>query len=344
MRILIVDNFQMRRFGKEKVATSVKLHAGLIRGNHRVLTFSDRDVAALEATFGLRDLGRRGANRRLLETCDAWRPELIILGHCDIIRNETLREIRALVPDIRIAYRNVDPPFDPDNIAKVEHRRGVVDAIFMTTGGEFLRQFTAPGALAAFIPNPTDPSVEYFDTSLKPTADLPIDLIFCGVGNATDERVPVIGRLHEDLSSELTFHSYGMYGRDAIWGQKYDAVLGQTKMGLNLNRIEGHYLYSSARISQLMGNGLLTFIDRRGGYDRFFDDSNAVLFEGVDELLQQIRHFQHDDAARMAVAARGRDYYQAHFSGQRVGQFMIETVFELPHNTDYVWADQVFRG
>jgi hypothetical protein len=344
MRIIVVDGFQMRRFGKEKVATSVKLVNGLTRGNHRVLSFSDRDVAALESRLGLRDLGRRGANRRLIETCDAWRPDFLLLGHCDIIRNETLREIRALVPDIRIAYRNVDPPFDAENLKKVAHRRGVVDAIFMTTGGDFLRQYVAPGALAAFIPNPTDPAVEYFDVSGKPAAELPIDLIFCGVGNPSDERVPIVGRLHEELRDELAFHSYGMYGRPAIWGYEYDVALSRSKMGLNLNRIEGHYLYSSARISQLMGNGLLTFIDRRGGYARFFDASTAVLFEGTDELLERIRHFHRDDAARRDVAARGRAYYQSHFSGQRVGQFMIETVFELPYSADYVWADQVFRA
>ena len=344
MRIIVVDGFQMRRFGREKVATSVKLVNGLTRANHRVLMFSDRDVAALESKLGLRDLGRRAANRRLIETCDAWRPDFIILGHCDIIRNETLAAIRGLVPDVRIAYRNVDPPFDLENLAKVEHRRGVVDAIFMTTGGEFLRRFVAPGALAAFIPNPADPAVEYFDTSRKPGSALPIDLLFCGVGNATDERVPVIGRLHEQLRDELTFHSYGMYGRPAIWAYEYDKVLSQTKMGLNLNRIEGHYLYSSARISQLMGNGILTAIDRRGGYDRFFDDGNAVLFQGTEELLARIRHFHYDDAHRMAVASSGRDYYQTHFSGQRVGQFMIEATFGMPFSADYVWADQIFRA
>ena len=343
MRIIVVDGFQMRRFGREKVATSVKLVNGLTRANHRVLMFSDRDVAALESRLGLRDLGRRAANRRLIETADAWRPDLVILGHCDIIRNETLAAIRGLVPDVRIVYRNVDPPFDAENVKKIEHRRGAVDAIFMTTGGEFLRRFTAPGAPAAFIPNPTDPAVEYFNVAARPTAELPIDLIFCGVGNATDERVPIIGRLHEELRDEMIFHSYGMYGRPAIWAYEYDKVLGQTKMGLNLNRIEGHYLYSSARISQLMGNGVLTAIDRRGGYDRFFDDTNAVLFQGTDELLARIRHFHHDDAHRRTVAAAGRAYYQEHFSGQRIGQFMIEATFEMPFSADYVWADQVFR-
>lgn len=344
MRIIVVDGFQMRRFGREKVATSVKLVNGLTRANHRVLMFSDRDVAALESKLGLRDLGRRGANRRLIETADAWRPDFIILGHCDIIRNETLAAIRGLVPDVRIAYRNVDPPFDAENIKKVEHRHGVVDAIFMTTGGDWLRQFTAPGALAAFIPNPTDPAVEYFNTAAKAAADLPIDLIFCGVGNPSDERVPIIGRLHDELRDRMAFHSYGMYGRPAIWAYEYDTVLSQTKMGLNLNRIEGHYLYSSARISQLMGNGLLTFIDRRGGYDRFFNDGNAVLFQGTDELLARIRYFHAEDAHRMAVAAAGRDYYQTQFSGQKIGQFMIEATFDLPFSAEYVWADQVFRA
>jgi hypothetical protein len=69
-----------------------------------------------------------------------------------------------------------------------------------------------------------------------------------------------------------------------------------------------------------------------------------VLFLGTDELLARIRHFHHDDGHRMAVAASGRDYYQTHFCGQRVAQFMIETTFDLPHSADYVWADQVFRA
>jgi hypothetical protein len=97
-------------------------------------------------------------------------------------------------------------------------------------------------------------------------------------------------------------------------------------------------------MSQLMGNGLLTFTDHRSGYARFFDSEHAVLFQGPEDLLSKILAFQADDAARRQVAARGRAYYQEHFSSQRVGQFIVETTFGLPYSADYVWADQVYRA
>ena len=49
MRILQVDNWQWHRFGDLRVSTSRKLYHGLIRGNHKVLEFSDRDLARFEA-------------------------------------------------------------------------------------------------------------------------------------------------------------------------------------------------------------------------------------------------------------------------------------------------------
>lgn len=49
MRILHIDNIMIRRYGNTKVATGRKLFNGLIRNNHKVLEFSDRDIAHFEA-------------------------------------------------------------------------------------------------------------------------------------------------------------------------------------------------------------------------------------------------------------------------------------------------------
>ena len=43
-------------------------------------------------------------------------------------------------------------------------------------------------------------------------------------------------------------------------------------MGLNLSRTNSVKYYSSNRISSLIGNGLMTFIDRRTQLSDFFDD------------------------------------------------------------------------
>jgi len=136
MKILQVGYAQTRRWGKPRVSTEHKLYNGLVRNFHNVLHFSDRDVAAFLAPFGWRDLGKGKSNKKLVEVVDNFQPEMILLGHCDIISNETLNEIRKLIPSVRIAYRNVDPLFVPHNVEAIHRRKSIVDTIFVTTAGE----------------------------------------------------------------------------------------------------------------------------------------------------------------------------------------------------------------
>ncbi len=341
MRILHIDNIMIRRYGRTKVSTGRKLFNGLIRNNHKVLEFSDRDIAYYEAPFNIRDLGLRRCNRRLIETCDNFRPELIIMGHCDIIKNETLIEIKNLLPRVKIAYRNVDPPWEARNVEKIRQRMPVADAIFVTTGGKHLREFVTGNNIISYMPNPADPAVEDQNNAEKTGFDR--DLIFCGVGNITDDRYSFVQRLHATLDNELTFDSFGMHGHPAVWGRAYDEVLARSKMGLNLNRFEGWYLYSSARISQLMGNGIISFLSDQGNLQRFFSNRHAVFFKDFDDLVRKIRIYQADDAMRRETAANGRTFYHEHFGGLRVAQYIIETTCGLNYSYDYIWQDEIYR-
>lgn len=341
MRILHIDNIMIRRYGRTKVSTGRKLFNGLIRNNHKVLEFSDRDIAYYEAPFNIRDLGLRRCNRRLIETCENFRPELVIMGHCDIIKNKTLLEIKKLLPDTRIAYRNVDPVWEAQNVAKIRERMSVADAIFITTGGKHLQEFVTGKNTVSFMPNPTDPAVEDQNNAEKTKFDR--DLIFCGVGNTTDDRYDFVRNLHTSLDAELTFHSFGMHGHPAIWGRAYDEALAGSKMGLNLNRFEGWHLYSSARISQLMGNGILTYMSDQGHLQRFFSERHAVFFSDFDDLVKKIRTYQADDALRRETAAYGRSFYHEHFGSLRVAQFIVETTCGMSYSKDYLWQDEVYR-
>ena len=341
MRILQVDNWQWHRYGALRVSTSRKLYHGLIRQNHNVLEFSDRDLARYEAPLRIKPIGRRRANQRLLETCDNFQPEMILLGHADLIENRTLRDIKRQHPHLRIAYRNVDPLFNPRTVINIQRRCEVVDSIFITTGGDALKDFLRPKNTVSFMPNPCDPAVESHDNS--DATEFAWDVLFCGIGKSDDPRVAQVAGLKAALS-DMRFGVFGMHGNPPLWGVAYDQALANSKMALNLNRYEGDYLYSSARISQLMGNGILTFMHTSSGYQRFFKESEAVFFSNDTELQQQLRAFQNDDDARKAIAGQGRQVYQSEFSGQRVAQFIIETTFNLPYSTDYCWQDQVFRA
>jgi len=122
MRVLHIAYQQLRRYGKTRVSWAQKLTFGLIKNDHYTQVFSDRDVAAFEAPLGIRDLGKKAANKRLLEMVDAVEPDLVIAGHCDMITNDTLAEIKKRHPNCAIAHCNNDPLFVPSNVERIKYR------------------------------------------------------------------------------------------------------------------------------------------------------------------------------------------------------------------------------
>ena len=337
MKIVQAGSFQLRKYGKAKVSTELKLFNGFIRLNHNVQIFSERDTAAFEAPFGWRDLGRRKANRRLVETCLNFQPELLVLGHTDIIRNETLSEIRRGLPNLRIAYRNVDALYLEKNVARIRARAPFVDHLFLTTAGEEGRKIADEAAKVSYMPNPVDAAVEIFDNSQKGVEEFDRDLFFAGRGDPALPRFALLRTLKEKLAGELRMETFGFDGEPAIWGTDYDQVLEGSKMGLNLNREEGAYLASSSRVAQLLGNGILAFIHQSTGLTYFFKD-RAVFFEQEQDLIEKIRHYhQHDDERRRSASA-GCEYVHAEMSSERVAQFIIERTLGLPLSHDYPWS------
>ena len=330
----------LRNYGNTKFYTGYKFSNGIIRLNHRLLEFSDRDVARFESPFGIRPLGRRVANRKLIETCDNFKPDLILIGHCDIIRENTLREIRELLPQTKIAHWFLDALWNDRNIDRLNARANCVDSIFITTGGEALKQFCSGKNRVAFIPNPTDPAWESHNNAKKTKFER--DLVFCGVGAESDDRYELLDHLKNEIGDSLRFETYGLMGAPPAWGQAYDAILASSKMALNLNREEGWPLYSSDRLSQLIGNGLLTFMWDKADMRRLFNDDQVAFFRDKEELVRKIKQFHEDERLRQSVASNGHQRYHERFSAQRVMQFIIETTFELPFSHEYPWKDEIY--
>lgn len=341
MRILMVDNMQIRQYGNLKMGPGRKLVCAAIRDNHRLAEFSDRDIARFLAPLGIRSLGARLANRKLIQTALNFKPDLLFIGHCDYIRNGTLEAIRAALPSIRMAHFNIDPIWMDWHIRQIRERMPVTDAIFVTTGGEALQAFRTGKNVVAYMPNPSDPAMEIHDNSQKRA--FRHDLLFCGKEIAGDDRNAFLRGLESDLSGKLRFGIYGMFGYPPVWGARYEETLAESKMALNLNRREEWPLYSSDRIAHLMGNGILTFLSDRGGMGRFFSDGEAVFFHERGDLREKILYYQEHDGERQAVAAAGRARYHQLFDSRRTLKFMIETLLNEPYSENYEWVDHVFR-
>lgn len=339
MRVLHIAYQQLRRYGKTRVSWAQKLTHGLIKNDHFVQGFSDRDVAAFEAPFGWRDLGKGKANRRLLETVEAFDPDLVIAGHCDIISNETLEQIRQIRPGVALAHCNNDPLFVPENVEKIKHRAQVVDAVFISTGRKELSIFEGSRARVYHMPNPVDPAVENLDNSRKKKFE--IDLLFCSNSDDFTKRLELVKSLKDSLQEEMIFKTFGSFGDSPVWGRDYDRALSETKMGLNLNRQEGHYWYSSARMAQLAGNGILQFSHSSPRFDTLLPPESVVYFDSADDLRDKIREFHHDDVKRQSWAACAREFFHKEMNNKLYAQYILESSLLQPYSHDYAWAQDI---
>lgn len=334
MRILHVGNFGSRAKGAFLHSVAPKLSRGLVRAGHAVVDFSDRDAARAGSLLGNRKLGIGAANRALTRLVHDMQPALLLLGHADTIRAETLAALRRAFPAMRVLQWNVDPLFEPDNVARLRGKIDVVDATLVSTAGEALRAVARPGMRLGFLPNPVDFSIESGRADLQ--ADLPHDMFYaCG-----HPRSPLRTAFGQDWDMDIFLAELrrqvpglraklaGPEGQPNLAGAPYQAALESCATGLNLSRRQDALLYSSDRIAHMAGNGLAVLIDRATGYDRLFTAGQMGFFASMEELAALLRRLIADPAARQAMAQAGRARYHALFNETRVAEYVLDVAFD----------------
>ena len=98
-------------------------------------------------------------------------------------------------------------------------------------------------------------------------------------------------------------------------------------MGLNLSRGEPTKLYSSNRIASLMGNGLLTFIDRKTEFNKIFNDNEVNLYNTVGDLSDKINFFKKNEKSRIKIAKNGQKKYFKLFNEKKISKYIVEKSF-----------------
>jgi len=353
LRILLADNLMIRRYGNLRMGPGRKLMCGAIRNDWRICEFSDRDMARLLAPLGIRALGGKIANAKFLLCAKNFRPDVVLLGHCDYLRNSTLHAIRQALPGVKIAHFNVDPLWQESTRAQMAERMESCDALFATTAGDVLKTWLTPHNVVAYMPNPSDTSMEHEDNGVK--REFARDLFFAGNSREGDPRWELLAELLPKISGKMNVEIFGADAKFArraggakfspsVWGARYEEVLASSKMSLNLNRKEGDKWYSSDRIAHLMGYGILTFQSAANQMQRFFTDRETVWFEGAGDLADKLAFYQTHDDERAAIASAGRTAYHRLFNGERVLKFMVETMLGEECSEPYEWMEEVYRA
>ena len=94
LKILHITNFNERHNGRLFYNTGKRLNNGFIRLGHSVLEFSDRDIVSYYRNIN--DLnGSKRLNKKLIEVISNYLPDVIVLGHADLIKRETILFINS---------------------------------------------------------------------------------------------------------------------------------------------------------------------------------------------------------------------------------------------------------
>ena len=342
MRILHVANFNTHKYGADLYSTDRKISAGLTRNGHFVYDFSYRNVCRNESFFRTTKLGTGRLNDKLLEACKILSPELLLFGHSELIKATSLAEIKKRQPAIKIGLWYVDALFHRKKTTHIFERLPYIDVVFATTGGEHLQEFATATSRAVFIPNMVDPAVESQKAFECPSYDY--DFIFCGRDSHDPERQAFMENLDMAASKHLRCGFRGCLGHPVVSGFDYLDFLGRSKMALNISRRNDVSLYSSDRLTQLVGNGLLTFSPNVPGMQTLFGDDELIYFENLVDLLEKIVHYhKHDDECRR-IAKKG--WMRAHrcYNGKRVTRYMLERLFDQPLSEEYEWQEEAFEA
>jgi hypothetical protein len=348
MRVLIVGNAGEREPGRRYYSVERKLANGFARNGHSVVFFSDRDVARSSSVFRSSRAGRSAANVKFLEAVRNYAPHAVVFAHASLISTDTFAEAKAAKGRPRLAQICVDPLFRQINVDFLADRARVTDATFVTTAGSALKRYSGAGNVSAFIPNPVDPSIE--DLSNFASDNLAFDVFFAA--NAGGDRLDDVRRATPRLiaaAPDLTCAFHGFDSAPGIYGADYFERLGQARMGLNLNSDRAEtasqrapedelYLYSSDRVAQLVGCGLLTLSFRINRLMELFEDEREMVFVDSPEAMRDAaQRFKRDDAARRRIAEAGWRKAHAEFNERRVAAFVEDTLFRRSPAHSYAW-------
>jgi len=354
MRLLNVADFNWMT-GAERHTVSLslfdicrKFSLAATRADHLVVEFSDRAVARAASPLGLRGAGGAWSNRRFLQTVDELKPDLILLHFADRITNASLTEARRLAPGVVIADINIDPIDTAKNQRRLALRKGVADALFVTTAEPGLAANVGPGAFAAYLPNPVDRSIETgrmfeaetppFDLLLPASDDAPREL-----GSERIAPAEAVARLAGAVPG-LRVSTPGIGGEPQARGYGYFQALGSARLGWSLSRRASLPLYASDRMAHFFGWGLGVLIDRRAGFERFYGPDEAVFYDGLDDLATSVSRLTLDDEAARALAKRGWEKTWALFESGRVLDYVLAQLFDEGGARGHEWPEARWGG
>jgi len=118
---------------------------------------------------------------------------------------------------------------------------------------------------------------------------------------------------------------------------KFIECISKSSMALNLSRGAPVKYYSSDRIAQLIGNGLLTFMDEKTYLNDFFSKNEVVFYKNIDDLSYKLNKYKKDKKSRAKIAKNGKKFYFKHFNSTKVADYIIQKTLDINATKKFLW-------
>ena len=314
------------------ISLGKKFTNGFIRNGHDVLEISDRDYIKNNKSFSLIP-NKNNFQKYLIDTFKNYAPDIVFFGHTKNIELNTFNEFKTINKNLILSQWNEDPVmpglnYSKQNISNIKLYSDFVDHNFITTDPSVLNKTINTNNFNFFFV-PVDKNIESFEVyKMKPKNDL-FYAMSHGVNRATlkdgveDERINFLDKLVKKIAN-IKYDFYGFANKQPIWGKDFNNALINSKMGLNLSRGKPTMYYSSNRIASVMGNGLLTFVDKKVSMGDFFNNNEMIFYDDINDLANKINFYSKNDSKRIKIARNGKKKYFKLFNETRVSKYILD--------------------
>jgi glycosyltransferase involved in cell wall biosynthesis len=341
-KILHIGNFDEKNNQRLfNISIASKLSKGFIRNGHDVINFDYRDFnnkMLLKSNILL--------NEKVYNICDNYKPNLIVLGHNNILNQSTIEKIKNKF-NTKFALWYEDHlikggPNAENNLKLIEKNQEIIDKYFVTTHPKPIIT-TIPKSKLHFMPIPADKNIENLE--IYKTNNRYKDLFFAlshGVNfgklkkRNSDDREYFLSKLVEK-NTRFTFNILGYANEQPRWNYQFYKEIAKCKMALNLSRGKPMKYYSSNRIASLVANGIMTFIDSKVGYSNFFGNDEMGFYKNVDDLINQMDSLCGNINKINKISSNGKRRYFDIFNNSIIADYIISKTFNSKSKSKFIW-------
>ena len=335
LKILHVSTFDEKNDHRLfNISIANKISKGLIRNNHDVINFNYRAYIKKNLISGKNSL----INNKIINICNNYRPDLIILGHNNVLDTNSIESIKTkykckiiLWYEDALGHRGKGPNWR-ENLSLIEKNNLLIDNYFLTTHPSEISTSINKKKMF-FLPIPVDENIENLE--LYKNNYKYKDLFFAfshGVNfgklkrGKSDERETFINDLMNNFP-KINYNILGVSNHEPKWNYEFYKELSKCKIALNLSRGMPLRYTSSNRIASLIGNGIYTFIDQKTKYSDFFDENEMGFYKNINDLGKKIEILLSNPKKLQKFGRLGKKRYFELFNNKKIAKEIIDFTF-----------------